>query len=410
MTDHLEPRPGPVRLAAAPTALIVDDDPDVRLVVSAMLRACGVACVFEAAHGREAVGILAERHIAITICDLDMPIMDGVQFMQALGKLSPRMPLLLMSGTNHKVLRLVASLAKGYGLNLIGALRKPLTFPDVRRALGQIGAQLIDTEAPAPNIDATDIRRGLAAGEFLPFYQPVVRVADGMLRSVEALARWSHPRFGIIGPGEFIHAAEQGDQIDTLTLKIAAQAIHQVGAWSEQAWARSLNVPLTLALNLSAAAPASPDFADMMAATADSHRVDPSRVTFELTENQIDDSAGIAQLLSRLRLKGFGLAIDDFGTGHSGLDRLRRLPFTELKIDRSFVSGATGDQEARAILEAGIGLARSLGLASIAEGVEHKEEWQLLASMGCDAAQGFWISPPMPGEKLQSWAEGWSLH
>lgn len=393
----------------AGVVLVVDDEPDVRRALSAMLRECGAPCVLEAANGRDAIGILASRRIALTVCDLDMPIMDGVQFMGALAGQSPRTPLLLMSGTNQKVLQLVASLAEGYGLNLIGALRKPLTLPDLREALGKSGAGCPGAKASAPTIDAADIRRGIAAGEFLPFYQPVVRVSDGALRSVEALARWRHPRHGIIGPGEFIRSAERSDQLVSLTLQMAAQAIYQVGAWNRQPWAQALKSPLTLALNLSAAAPANLDFADVMAAAAASNGLEASRVTFELTENQIDDSANIAQLLSRLRLKGFGLAIDDFGMGHSWLDRLRRLPFTELKIDRSFVSGVTSDPEARAILEAGIGLARRLGLASIAEGVEHKREWEALASMGCDAAQGFWICPPIPGGQLEAWAEARSL-
>ena len=403
MDTHLPKyRNGFERRAGA--VLIVDDDSEVRRALSAMLRACGTACVLEAANGRDAIEALAGRRIALTVCDLDMPVMDGVQFMEALAKLSPCMPLLLMSGTNQKVLELVASLAEGYGLNLIGALRKPLTLPDLREALKAMEVNRLEPKAPGPTIDAADIRRGIAAGEFLPFYQPVVRVPDGALRSVEGLARWQHPRYGLIGPGEFMRSAERCDQLVGLTLQMAAHAIHQMGRWNEQSWVRSLKTPLTLSLNLSAATPGSLDFADVMAAAAACNGLEPSRITFELTENQIQDSANISQLRSRLRLKGFGLAIDDFGMGHSWFDRLRRLPFTELKIDRSFVSGASGDPEARAILEAGIGLAKRLGLTSIAEGVEDERDWEALASMGCDAAQGFWICPPIPGDRLQAWA------
>ena len=204
-----------------------------------------------------------------------------------------------------------------------------------------------------------------------------------------------------------MNAVVQSGQSYELTLQIAARAIRQVSQWSRDGVVCTSKAPLTLALNICGTLDPG-DFPDIMAAVVQGEGLDVAKVTFELTECPIEDSPRASRLLSRLRRKGFGLAIDDFGMGHSWFDRLRCLPFTELKIDKAFVSGALEDQKARAILEAAVGLARRLGLTSIAEGVERRQEWDLLSALGCDAAQGFWVSPPVPGRQIPACIEAWS--
>jgi len=165
---------------------------------------------------------------------------------------------------------------------------------------------------------------------------------------------------------------------------------------------------LKLSVNVSAASLADPSAADRYQAIVESHGVEPEDVILEITESSVmSDAARGLGLLARLRLKGFGLSIDDFGTGYSSLAQLSQIPFTELKIDKDFVFGAHAQPRKRAVVEASLDLARKLGLTAVAEGVESMEDWQMLAELGCDIAQGYLIGRPVPGSELQAAISRW---
>jgi len=242
----------------------------------------------------------------------------------------------------------------------------------------------------------------LAAGEIHPYFQPQVELRSGRVLGVEALARWHRNDGRVISAGRFIHLLEQGQQtaaLAELTLRASAQA------W--RSWADA-GLRLKVSINLSAADLHDASIADRYEAIAREEGMPTDCVVLELTESSViaDTVRGLGTL-ARLRLKGFGLSIDDFGTGYSSFSQLAQLPFTELKLDRSFVSEVDRMPKNRAMLSAALDLARRLHLEVVAEGVERVEEWQVLAELGCDTAQGWLIAPAVSANELPSIVQRW---
>jgi EAL domain-containing protein (putative c-di-GMP-specific phosphodiesterase class I) len=247
-----------------------------------------------------------------------------------------------------------------------------------------------------------ELERALAAGELVNHYQPKVALATGELVGVEVLVRWQHPTAGLVFPDEFIATTEEHGLIDELTRAVLAAALRQGRLWHDA------GLDLQLAVNVSMDNLAALDFPDVVARLAGEAGVALSRVVLEVTESRLmKDLRAPLDILTRLRLKRIGLSIDDFGTGHSSLAQLRDIPFDELKLDRSFVNGASGDPALRAIVEATLQMARQLGMKSVAEGVEEPADWELLRTLGCDVAQGYLIARPMPGSELPAWWQAW---
>jgi EAL domain-containing protein (putative c-di-GMP-specific phosphodiesterase class I) len=175
---------------------------------------------------------------------------------------------------------------------------------------------------------------------------------------------------------------------------------------ARQGWAAAVAQPVSI--NVSMLSLTDVSVADRYLALARRHHVDPAQIIIEVTEDAVmKDAARSLDVLARLRLKGFGLSIDDFGTGYSSLHQLSSIPFTELKVDQSFVHGAVGDERKRAMVEASLELARKLKLTSVAEGVETRAEWDLLARLGCDLAQGWFVSQALPADEVVAWMSHW---
>lgn len=256
------------------------------------------------------------------------------------------------------------------------------------------------------------IYRAIKNNEFTLTYQPQIRCHDGRIAGFEALARWRHPTQGLIEPGRFIPVVERSGLIGQFTVQIVRQALlwfstHILSADSDRSptpeWATG-NTPLSLSINLSTRNLAEPRFFEAMTCLCASYRVPPEQVVLELTETSaIEDPSRSLELLTRLRIKGFQVSIDDFGSGYSSMLLLTRLPFSEIKIDRRFVGTALASGESRSVVKAIIELGRSLGLRSVAEGVEDEPTLQFLRDTGCEIAQGFHIAQPMFGEDAARW-------
>ena len=245
---------------------------------------------------------------------------------------------------------------------------------------------------------AGDLRTAIGAGEIIVHYQPKVRMDDGRVVGVEALARWQHPVHGLLGPQHFIELAERRGLMRALTLDVMRQAVTQHKAWARE------GLDLPVAVNLSAA-----DMLDVRL-PADVGRllgelqVAPDNLTLEITENTLmSDPTGTLEVLETLQASGVAFSLDDFGTGFSSLARLKRLPVSELKIDRSFVKDMTTGSDDAAIVRSTIDLAHNLGLRTVAEGVEDVEQWEALRCLGCHVAQGFLLSRPLPADELVAW-------
>lgn len=237
-----------------------------------------------------------------------------------------------------------------------------------------------------------ELRRALKDGEIQCHFQPIVCIADGRISGVEALARWVHPIQGILPPGEFIPVAEETGLIAEIDAVVFRQACMVVAAWNRC----SLDAPLTLSVNISARTFAGPDLAAGVASVLRDSGIAVDYLYLEITETMLaEDIESTSEAVNRLEGLGVKLAIDDFGTGYSSLLYLKRFPVGVLKIDRSFTVGLGGDRENEVIVDAVIGIARSLGIKVIAEGVETEYQATVLASLGCYYAQGYLYGRPL---------------
>jgi len=247
-----------------------------------------------------------------------------------------------------------------------------------------------------------EIEAGLASGQFEPFFQPKVEIKSGALVGVEALARWRHPERGLIPPGAFIPVLEAAGRIDALTFHMIRCSVAQFVRW------RDLGLDVPMAVNVAVHSLADTDLADRIEVLTQAAGLLPSVLTLEITETTaMADIGSCLETLARCRMKGFGLSIDDYGTGFSSMTQLARLPLTELKIDQSFVTGSAGSPTLQALIETSVAVARRLGLKTVAEGVETKEDWDVVARLDCDVAQGYLIARPMPGDQLNDWYRSW---
>ncbi|MGH8688570.1 MAG: EAL domain-containing response regulator [Burkholderiales bacterium] len=385
--------------------LVAEDHDFQRKTLVRMLKALGVKHVSEASDGQAALDMLAApaRRIDIIISDLEMPGMDGMEFMRHIGEAEIPVSVIITSSLDQALIASVETMTRAFGITLLGAIEKPAT-PEKLRAL-------IDRYAPprrkaprpaAPAIPLEEIRRGLDAGEFEPFFQPKVSLGDGGVVGAEALARWRHPQKGVLAPFAFITEMENNNLIDPLTWSILDKSTASCREWL----ARGLQA--TVSVNLSLKSLGDPGLADRITARVAARKLSARNVMLEITESAaMTDVAKALENLARLRMKGFGLSIDDYGTGYSSMQQLSRISFTELKIDQSFVFSAVEKESSRVILASSLDMAKKLKLKVVAEGVETRAHWDLLKGLGCDVAQGYFIARPMEAAAFQQWAHDW---
>jgi diguanylate cyclase (GGDEF)-like protein/PAS domain S-box-containing protein len=243
-----------------------------------------------------------------------------------------------------------------------------------------------------------ELRRAIESDHLVLHYQPKVDLRDGSVLGAEALVRWRHPKQGLMPPDRFISLAEQGGLIKALTGWVLDRAVGDCRSWERDG--RTLSV----AVNLSARNLQDAQLADHIAALLESSGLAPARLELELTESAVlADPRRAAETLERLDQSGVALAIDDFGTGYASLAYLRKLPVSQLKIDKSFVMAMARNPEDSMIVRSTSDLGHNLGLTVVAEGVEDKPTWDMLGEFGCDAAQGYYMARPMPAAELSAW-------
>jgi diguanylate cyclase (GGDEF)-like protein len=245
------------------------------------------------------------------------------------------------------------------------------------------------------------LRAALTGGQLICHYQPKCALRNGATVGVEALVRWQHPERGLLSPDMFLPLAEQAGLMGSLTAIVLDTALAQAAAW------RDAGLPLPVAVNLSATNLLDADLPGRVGDLLREYRYEPAMLILEITEDVLMvDPQRAHEVLGRLRALGVGIAIDDYGTGYSSLKYLRTLPVTELKLDRAFVHGMSQDPRDEAIVRTTVDLAHSLGIALVAEGVETPEDWACLVRLGCDVAQGYFLSRPLPASELARWVAG----
>lgn len=260
----------------------------------------------------------------------------------------------------------------------------------------QFCSEEMDTRAHKALELEGDLRQALQLGSFVLHYQPKVKIASGKIDGCEALVRWNHPDKGMISPDDFIPLAEETGLIIALGEWVLREACRQFKAWQAQGLP-----PIKIAVNLSARQFLQSDFVESIQTILSEFDIDPHWLDLELTESMVmEDPDRIAKLLAELKQIGFALSLDDFGTGYSSLNYLRRFPIDCLKIDRSFILDVASDATAASVANSVIGIAHSLGIHAIAEGVETREQYAFLAMCECDSVQGYLFSKPLPANDL----------
>lgn len=405
----------PASAASAHTGhvLIVDDDSFSRVLLREMLRAAGRADVVEAGDGHQALQQFDRGdRPELILCDLQMPTMDGIEFLRHLAARRYSGRLCLLSGTQRPLLEAAQRLAHAQRLQVVCVLEKPISEAAVRMLLtaGQPNGSAHEPVAeegtvapPAPvELTADELREGLAQDRIELLFQPKVTVDDYRPVGAECLARFRHPQGALLGPAAFVPLAERHGLIDALTLEVLRKAARQLSAWDDRVDRFKLSVNVSM-LSLHRL-----DMPEIFESIVREANLSPSDFMLEITESALPQDFVVGlDILLRLRLKGFQLSLDDFGTGFSTMQSLGQLPFCELKLDQQFVQGALHDEKARTILESSVQLGHALKLDLVAEGVETPSEWTLVERLKCDQVQGYHVARPMPGPLVDGWITQW---
>ena len=387
--------------------VLLDDDPFMLKLLTQMLARLGYTRVVACDSGLKALQHVSGNHevVDLILLDINMPGMDGIEFIRRLVECQYGGSVILVSGENGRILESVEKLIEAHQLIALGCLQKPVKPDELSRLMSTLKPNVGHrglTRASQHSYSVEQLRAAISRGELINYYQPKVALATGEVVGMESLVRWQHPADGLIFPDQFLGLAEEHGLLSEVTRVVLVEAMTQAKAWSQAGHS------LPIAVNISMDDLIALDFPDIAEALAASVGVDPQSLTLELTEGQVmRQLSTVLDVLTRLSLKRFRLSIDDFGTGHSSLAQLRDLPFNELKVDRGFVHGASTDGTRAAICSASLRMAHQLQLQVVGEGIEDQNDWNFLSQLGCDIGQGYFIARPMPAADVPGWISLW---
>jgi len=387
---------------------LLDDDPGFLSLLRTMVEDAGLeAKCFQQGQNFFEQNTKFEQE-TLLVLDLNMPSMDGIEVMRRLASMTNPPALLLISGHDVSVLNSAEKLGRVHQLNIIGSLNKPLRLSAFQQILQSycIGNKSkIETNPILERelIIIGELQAALKHEQMVLFYQPQINIKTGECVSCEALIRWQHPIRGLIFPDEFIQIVEVHGGMELLTNWVLSEAVKHAKKWKE------VDMTLPISVNVSADNIRSLALPEQVSEQLKNSNLNPSLITLEVTEGALmGELATSLDILTRLRLKGIGISIDDFGTGYSSLSLLHKIPFSELKVDKSFVIPMLEDEEASAIVKTCIVLGHELGMEVVAEGVESKEHLQALADLGCDIAQGYYFGRPVAEPEFLTWLENYN--
>jgi EAL domain-containing protein (putative c-di-GMP-specific phosphodiesterase class I)/ActR/RegA family two-component response regulator len=378
--------------------LVVDDERIQRLIVTRAVESVGFT-VDGAANLDEAAEWLSRRRYDAIVLDLSLGAREGVSLLHALRGGGADPLVVLISGMDARVRTASCRLAEALGLRVAGALEKPIVPATLRALLRDATPrEAADQGVAAAVPSAAQLATAIDRGEITVAFQPKVALVTRRVTGLEALARWQPAGSKPVPPDLFIPLAERHGLITRLTRQVLRQSLDACRGW------RDRHPECSVAVNISPLMLANPELPEEIDAALVEAGVAPGVLIAEVTEGMvIADPLLAIEVLTRLRIKGVRLSIDDFGTGHSSLLSLMRLPFNELKIDRSFVAVCDTDPEAWKIIRATISLAHELGLDVVAEGVESAAIEERLIGAGCDVGQGWRFGRPMPAAAIEAW-------
>ncbi|OLQ94325.1 hypothetical protein BIY21_00560 [Vibrio ponticus] len=369
--------------------LIIEDDIIQATKLKLSLVALGYHQITIARDAQTALTICQGEPINFVICDINLPDMDGVQALSNLSAISTNVGIAIHSAVKEDVIELTSNMCIAAGFKFVATIQKPHTIDSLKEVFEQYnnGIELSTEDARHIVLSEEEVLTAFEQSWFANYYQPQFDAKTRQVVGVEALIRCIHPRYGVLTPASFLNTIHQLDMSDRLFWHVAEKAISAISL---------LNSHINLSINLSQSN-FEQDMCDDLLELCKSYNFAPSRLVLELTEHEAYSySRNSLANLARLRMHGICLSIDDFGTGHASLSQLTLLPFTELKIDRSFIKNVTTDYRNQQLAAMCIQLANALGLNCVVEGIEDEETLQYLVTLGVDCYQGFHACKPLP--------------
>jgi EAL domain-containing protein (putative c-di-GMP-specific phosphodiesterase class I)/AmiR/NasT family two-component response regulator len=374
---------------------VIEDEDFQRMMIINMLKNMGAKSIQESSNGKHALEIMHGEKgmdVDIILCDINMPEMDGMEFLKHLAQFNQKAAVILLSALGSKILTSVENITKMFGIKVLGVIDKPLTpklLESMLLKLIRIDNQLQKVDSINP-FRLEEILHGLNNNEFEPYFQPKVNFESGKIIGVEALARWVHPELGVIEPFAFISMLEQSNYIDLLTFQMIEKAAIACRHFHTSGY------ELSMAINLSSVSLAKEAMAFQIIQAVKKAGIDSVYIIFEITEEvAMAEVPHVLENLTIISEHGFNISIDKFGTGFSNIQQLSRVYFNEFKIDQSIIKNFTEKDELPITIKKDIHMTHNLNVKCIAVGVETQQEWDMLKFMGCDQAQGFYIAKPM---------------
>jgi EAL domain-containing protein (putative c-di-GMP-specific phosphodiesterase class I)/ActR/RegA family two-component response regulator len=380
--------------------LVIDDDPSIGQFLSRLGASLDLSC--DVTTTAERFLELLRPETSLIFLDLVVPGIDGIQLLRLLSERRCTIPIIIMSGTDRRVLETAERLAKALDLRVVGRLQKPFRLAQVETILQEFRRTALPTPDSHPAgaaIADCDLVRAIENNELVVHYQPQIDLRSDEVIGFEALVRWQRTPQTLVFPDAFIPRVEALGLIDRL-----GWLVHRQGLSELEHFAHAGLIRPTLSVNVSASSLLDLNLPDTLASLADEHGIDPERIIVEVTESGLfKDLSKVLDVLARLRMKRFPISIDDFGTGYAMMQHLRYIPATEIKIDQSFVRNMQVSNSDRVVVEKTIEIGHELGMKVVAEGVETAEQLEFLREIDCDIVQGYYFSKPLATEALQIW-------
>lgn len=397
--------PAPASVANAPSqaqcayqhALVIDDDPLFQIVITEALKSCGLARTDTANDGLNGLNVLADAGGAIdlVVVDLQMPNMTGVDVIRELGSIGYHGGVIIISSESSNLRQSVENMAKLIGIDIMGSLQKPLNV-EALTALIQTHTTN-EREGTTRLLPRAKVMKAISQNDLIPYFQPKIDLASNSVTGFEILSRHIGKLDGT-APTHYLEAVEKYG----LSIEFLYAMISQTGELMAE-WQPS-DRALDLSFNLTPLAVQNSGLPDRLLACVCDAGLDPKQITFEITENHLlDCTAKSLEVLSLMRLYGFGLSIDDFGTGATSIEQLRKFPFTELKIDGHFLMTSESDAFSRLTVETSARLAEMLDMKVVAEGVETEAALEFAKQSGAHEVQGFYFARPMIASEALNW-------
>ncbi|CAH1527455.1 Diguanylate phosphodiesterase [Vibrio jasicida] len=375
--------------------LIVEDDRLQATNLKILLNRLFEGTITIVHRGAEVATICETQPVDLMFCDIDLPDINGVNLLSNLAESARPKGVVILSAMSQDVVEITYNMCLSAGYGFVRALTKPISHQQLNQIFNEFKQYTLEEQVVSLPIliGRDEISTAFEQGWFLNYYQPQYSAKDNRLIGVEALVRCRHPQHGIIAPAQFITEIQARNELDKLFWIVLENALQDMS---------QLKVNINLSVNMNQKTLKQPMSARLFA-LCDQYQIAPERITLELTEDEVYDcSVTSLANLANLRLTGVGLAIDDFGTGYSSLSQLATLPYTELKIDRQFIKDALTNFKSQQITISSLHLAKSLGLKSVAEGVEDTETLSYLRELGVDLYQGFVRCRPISFEQLEA--------